>query len=103
MFHSLSVVYGILCREVRDKRVIGDALRPRTDQRRASEVAIAVEVLNTYAGAGTPGLCPHRLKPDRVGVIAPAPLIHATRSLEGQGEHPEAGWVAPATPAWLQA
>src|SRR4051794_1358058 len=33
-----------------------------------------------YAGAGTPELCPHRLKPDRDGVTAPAPLIHATRS-----------------------
>jgi hypothetical protein len=38
----------------RFKRVIGDALRARTDQRRASEVAIAVEVLNRMLALGHP-------------------------------------------------
>jgi hypothetical protein len=38
----------------RYKRVIGDALRSRTDQRRASEVAIAVEVLNRMLALGRP-------------------------------------------------
>ena len=38
----------------RYKRVIGAALRSRTDQRRASEVAIAVEVLNRMLALGRP-------------------------------------------------
>jgi transposase len=38
----------------RYKRVIGDALRSRTDPRRASEVAIAVEVLNRMLALGRP-------------------------------------------------
>src|SRR5215216_5984701 len=38
----------------RYKRVIGNALRSRTDQRRASEVAIAVEVLNRMLVLGRP-------------------------------------------------
>jgi transposase len=38
----------------RFKRVIGDALRSRTDQRRATEVAIAVEVLNRMLALGRP-------------------------------------------------
>ena len=38
----------------RYKRVIGAALRSRTDQRRAAEVAIAVEVLNRMLALGRP-------------------------------------------------
>ena len=38
----------------RFKRVIGDALRSRTDQRRATEVAIAVGVLNRMLSLGHP-------------------------------------------------
>src|SRR4051794_39742210 len=38
----------------RYKRVIGDALRSRTDPRRAAEVAIAVEVLNRMLALGRP-------------------------------------------------
>ena len=38
----------------RYKRVIGDALRSRTDRRRATEVAIAVEVLNRMLELGRP-------------------------------------------------
>jgi IS5 family transposase len=38
----------------RYKRVIGDTLRSRTDPRRASEVAIAVEVLNRTLALGRP-------------------------------------------------
>ena len=38
----------------RYKRVIGAALRSRTDQRRATEVAIAVEVLNRMLALGHP-------------------------------------------------
>ena len=36
------------------KRVIGDALRSRTDRRRATEVAIAVGVLNRMLDPGRP-------------------------------------------------
>ena len=38
----------------RFKRVIGDALRSRTDQRRATEVAIAVDALNRMLELGRP-------------------------------------------------
>src|SRR5215217_979853 len=38
----------------RYKRVIGDALRSRTDQRRATEVAITAEVLNRMLALGSP-------------------------------------------------
>ena len=36
------------------KRVIGDALRSRTDQRRMTEVAIAVHALNRMLELGRP-------------------------------------------------
>ena len=36
------------------KRVIGDALRSRTDRRRATEVAIAVGALNRMLDLGRP-------------------------------------------------
>ena len=38
----------------RFKRVIGDGLRSRTNQRRATEVAIAVNVLNRMLELGRP-------------------------------------------------
>ena len=38
----------------RFKRVIGDALRSRTDRRRATEVAIAVQALNRMLELGRP-------------------------------------------------
>jgi hypothetical protein len=38
----------------RYKRVIGDALRSRTDRRRATEVAIAVQALNRMLDLGRP-------------------------------------------------
>ena len=38
----------------RFKRVIGDGLRSRTDERRASEVGIAVHVLNRMLELGRP-------------------------------------------------
>jgi hypothetical protein len=38
----------------RFKRVIGDALRSQTDQRRATEVAIAISALNRMFGLGRP-------------------------------------------------
>src|ERR1700677_4385679 len=45
----------------RYKRVIGDALRSRTDQTEATEVAIAAAALNRMLGLGRPNLCPYRL------------------------------------------
>jgi hypothetical protein len=36
------------------KRVIGDALHSRTDQRRATEIAIAVGALNRMLALGRP-------------------------------------------------
>ena len=38
----------------RYKRVIGDALRSRTDETEATEVAIAAQVLNQMLGFGRP-------------------------------------------------
>jgi len=38
----------------RFKRVIGDGLRSRTDRRRATEVAIAVDALNRMLELGRP-------------------------------------------------
>jgi len=38
----------------RFKRVIGDGLRSRTDQRRAVEVVVAVSVLNRMLNLGRP-------------------------------------------------
>ena len=38
----------------RFKRVIGDSLRPRTDRRRETEVAVAVSVLNQMLELGRP-------------------------------------------------
>ena len=38
----------------RFKRVIGDALRSRTDERQATEVAVAVSVLNRMLQLGRP-------------------------------------------------
>ena len=38
----------------RGKRVIGDGLRSRTDGRQATEVAIAVQVLNRMLDLGRP-------------------------------------------------
>ena len=38
----------------RFKRVIGDALRSRTDRRRGTEVAIAVQALNRMLELGRP-------------------------------------------------
>jgi hypothetical protein len=38
----------------RMKRVIGDALRSRTDQRRATEIALAIHALNRMLELGRP-------------------------------------------------
>ena len=38
----------------RFKRVIGDALRSRTDRRQATEVVVAVQVLNRMSELGRP-------------------------------------------------
>ena len=67
----------------RFKQVIGDGLRSRTDQRRATEVEVGGgcrPCAEPHVGAGTPGVLPHRMTPNGVGVSAPFPLIHATRT-----------------------
>jgi len=64
----------------RFKQVIGDGLRSRTDERRATEVNVAVHALNRMLGLGRPISCPHRLNATGAGVTAPAPLSCATRS-----------------------
>src|SRR3712207_6239259 len=62
----------------RFKRVIGDGLRSRTDERRATEMDVGRPGPEPHAGAGTPRVRPHRLTLDGAGVIAPTPLIRAT-------------------------
>ena len=82
----------------RYKRVIGDALRSRTDGRRATEVAIAVRALNRMLDSDA-GVPPHRMsQPDRaLGSNAPVPLIHAPRSLGAPSSttSPPAAWKNP--------
>ena len=65
----------------RFKQVIGDTLRSRADDRRATEVDIAVHTLNLMPELGRPNyvLRPHRLTPDGVGATASALQVHATR------------------------
>ena len=41
-------------RRLRFKRVIGDGLRSRTDERRATEMDVAVQVLNRMLELGRP-------------------------------------------------
>jgi len=47
------------------KQVIGDGLRSRKDERRATEVAVARPCPQPHAGAGAPDLRPHRLTSGR--------------------------------------
>ena len=44
----------------RFKRVIGDGLRSRTDQRQATEMTVAVAILNRMRELGRPKICQHR-------------------------------------------
>ena len=61
----------------RYKQVIGDGLRFRKDERRATEVAVAVQALNRMLELGRP--ISVRIKELRwVGVVAPDGLIPAT-------------------------
>jgi hypothetical protein len=60
--------------------VIGDGLRSCRDDRRATEVDVAVHVLNRMLELG-PELCPHCLIPNGVGLAAHIPLIRAPRWL----------------------
>ncbi len=57
------------------KQVIGDELRAHTDERRATEVAVAVHALNRMLEFGRP----RRLTPNGAGINAPTSLIHAPR------------------------
>src|SRR3954453_844793 len=61
------------------KRVIGNGLRFQTDGRQASEVAIAVSVLNRMLGLGRPKFVRIAKPGTWVGLSAPAPPIRATR------------------------
>jgi hypothetical protein len=61
------------------KRVIGHALRSQTDKRQATEVAIAVDILNRMLELGTPQLRPHRIRLRGPAITASTRLIHATR------------------------
>ena len=59
--------------------MIGDRLRAHTDERRATEVDVAVHVLNRMLELGRPNYVRTRLIWAGVGVSAAAPLIRAPR------------------------
>src|SRR3954470_11705539 len=61
----------------RFKRVIGDGLRSHTDERRATEMDVAVQVLNRMLGLGRPESARIAGAQNGVGVTAPASLIRA--------------------------
>jgi hypothetical protein len=64
------------------KRVIGDALRSRTDETEATEVAIAAQVLNQMLGFGRPSMYgPYEQLIGVVPSLDPA-ILAATRSRE---------------------
>ena len=63
------------------KQVIDDELRAHTDERRVTEVEVAVHALNRMLEVGTPKLRPRRPIPEVCRVGAAAPLIHVQRSL----------------------
>ena len=65
----------------RFKQVIGDGLRCRTDQRRATEVDVAVHASNRMLQAGTPDLRPHRLNPYRARPTAFILSIYVARPI----------------------
>ena len=53
------------------KQGIGDGLRSRVEACRASEVEVAVDVLNRMLALGRPERCPHRLTLTRgIGAVA---------------------------------
>ena len=62
----------------RYKQVIGDGLRFRKDERRTTEVAVAVHGPEPHAGAGTPDLRPHRMKSEREGAAVIPSLMRTT-------------------------
>ena len=55
----------------RYKQVIGDSLRFRKDERRATEVAVAVHGAEPHDGAGTPDLRPHQMSSNGLGLLRP--------------------------------
>lgn len=55
----------------RFNRVVGDGLRSRTNKRRATEVAIAVGVLNRMLDLGRPEYVRVAMKPVQKGVVRP--------------------------------
>lgn len=61
------------------KQVIGDGLRSGMDERRATEVGVAVRALNRMLALGRPGYLRHCLIPRRGRGAAPSPLIRAPR------------------------
>ena len=74
------------------KRVIGDGLRFQTDGRQATEVAIARRRAEPNAGAGTPGVRPHRMTRNTGRAQCartPDPCNICGRPLQGKGKHQE--------------
>ena len=64
----------------RFKRVVGDGLRSRTDRRRATEVAIAVGVLNRMLDLGRPEYVRTAWNRDRQGRRPSDPMIRAPQA-----------------------
>ena len=66
----------------RFKRVIGDGLRFRTDRRRATQVAIAVDALNRMLELGRPGRAAAAWRPMQHSPMAPMPAYNEGEVLE---------------------
>src|SRR3954467_11948947 len=69
----------------RYKRVIGDALRSRTNRRQTVEVAVAVRALNRMLEFGRPESVRVAGARTGIGVSVSVPLIRAPRSQPGAG------------------
>ena len=67
-YNRRALVEAAICRY---KRVIGDGLRSHKDGRQATEVAIAVHVLNRMLELGRPEYRPHRVNPNEDGAVRP--------------------------------
>jgi hypothetical protein len=75
----------------RFKQVIGDGLRSRTDQRRATEVNVAVPCAQPHAGVGTPGVRPHRLTPERGRAYCACPIDPCNTAMRVETMPPPTG------------
>ena len=85
------------------KRVIGHALRSQTDKRQSNRGGNCCRHPEPHAGAGTPQLRPHRIRPRGPAITASTRLIHATRCRRGQSgfAQVDGSWQALGLRHWM--